>query len=126
MKIKSIVLGLVLSLVALVSPVLHANLASSTDSLYSIRIDQLTYGQSPVWRVTNFSATDSYVVVFTQPTGFTSTLFLAPGQSTALGDFAAFHEFSCPSGWAPKVIATGATPTFADYTSGNATHCSAN
>lgn len=126
MKIKAIVLALALSFVALISPVLHANLASITDSTYSIRIDQITYGQSPVWRVTNFSATDSYVIVFTQPTGFSSTLFLDPGASSALGDFAPFHEFSCPSGWNPRVVATGSTPTFADYSSGNATHCSAN
>jgi hypothetical protein len=126
MKIKAIVLGLVLSLAALVSPVLHANLTSTTDSIYSIRIDQLTYGQAPVWRVTNFSSTADYVVRFVQPSGFAATLFLAPGQSMDLGTFEAFQEFSCPSGYTPKVVATNAQPVFADYVAGNATHCSAN
>ena len=125
MKIKAIVLALALSLVALVSPV-FANLASSTDSIYSIRIDQLTYGQAPVWRVTNFSPSASYVVRFVQPSGFAATLFLAPSQSTDLGTFEAFQEFSCPSGYTPKVVTTGAQPVYADFIAGNATHCSAN
>jgi hypothetical protein len=126
MKIKAIVMALALSLVALVSPVLHAELASSTDSLYPLRFDQLTYGQSPVWKVTNYSPTSTYVVRFVQPSGFSATLVLTAGESTSLGNFEPFHEFSCSSGYTPKVVATNAQPVYADYVAGNATHCSAN
>lgn len=125
MKIKAIVLAFVLSLLAFTSPA-FAQLASTTDSIYSIRFDQITYGQSPAWRVTNYSTSDSYVVRFVQPSGFTATLILSPGQSTNLGNFEAFREFSCPSGWTPQVVATGSQPVYADFVAGNATHCSAN
>lgn len=125
MKLKAMVLALVLSLAVLVSPV-FAQLASTTDSVYSIRIDQITYGQSPVWRVTNYSTSEKYVVRFVQPSGFTATLFLSPGEFTNLGNFEPFREFSCPSGWTPQVVATGAQPVYADFVAGNATHCSAN
>jgi hypothetical protein len=125
MKIKAIVLAFVLSLMLFAGNA-YANLNSSTDSLYPIRVDQLTYGQSPVWKVTNFGSSGSFSVRFAQPSGFTATLFLGPGESTALGNFEPFREWTCPSGYTSQVVATGAQPTYADYVAGIATHCSAN
>jgi hypothetical protein len=125
MKIKSIILTLALSVLAITGTA-FANLASTTDSIYPIRFDQITYGQSPVWKVTNYSPDKSFVVRFVQPSGFTATLFLAAGESTNLGNFEAFREFSCPSGWTPQVVATGGQPVYADFVAGNATSCKAN
>jgi hypothetical protein len=121
---KAIVLALVLSLLAITGTA-YAGLTSLTDSVYQVRIDQITFGQSPVWKVTNFEPR-SMVVRFAQPSGFTATLFLSSGESTSLGGFEPFQEWTCPAGYAPAVIATGAQPTYADHVSGNATHCQAN
>jgi hypothetical protein len=124
MRIKAIVLALLLSLV-LFTGFAFADLATFTDAVNSIRVDQLTYGAAPVWKVTNFSSV-SKVVRFVQPSGFTATLFLASGESTSLGNFERFHEWSCNAGSMPFVYATGSQPTFADETAGNTVNCKSN
>ena len=125
MKIKSIILALAFSLM-LVTGTAYANLSSTTDSEYPIRFDQITYGQTPVWKVTNYSTTTSYAVLFVQPSGFSARLFLAPGESVPLGNFESFREATCPSGWTAKLTATGGTPNYADLVAGNVSSCVAN
>lgn len=122
MKIKAIVLAFILSLMLFTSTV-FAQLKS--DTFGSTRIDQITYGASPVWKVTNISPS-STVVRFTQPSGFTATLFLASGESTSLGNFEAYYEWTCSAGYTPVVVATGSQPIYSDHVADNVTTCRPN
>lgn len=86
-------------------------------------IQQLTYGQYPVWRVTNLAS--NYVKTrFVQPSGFAQTLYLAPGEVRDLGVFESYYEWTCFEGGTPTEVGTFSTePDYAYHLAGGEVVC---
>ena len=100
-----------------------AELAHSTFGTTDVQ--QLTYGPTPVWRVTNLDPVNVAVVRFTQPSGYNMTITLpANGGFYNLGGFEPYYEWSCLDGGRPSVSPTVVVePNYANHVNGDATYC---
>jgi hypothetical protein len=97
----------------------------ANDTYGTTNIQQLTFGPSPVWRVTNLDPVNVAVVRFAQPSGFAATITLpANGGYYNLGGFEPFYEWTCKNGGRPSVSPTSIVePNYANHVAGTETFC---
>ena len=102
-----------------------AQLANNTFG--TTNVQQLTYGPTPVWRVTNLDPVHVVVVRFSQPSGYNATITLpANGGFYNLGGFEAYFEWTCKTGQ-PSVSPTVVVePNYANHLAGTETFCVVN